>query len=405
MNKLKLPLLLIAVFVTLSRCHISPSHNSTSFEPENTVQSQPLAKVSFDFHGNGKSEDVQVLRDVYTEASLGSIDFPDLNDDLISGLKKQLKVLKYRKNVAIRSFGKVDINTEKLEKTIQELLKFEDINRPDVSKTLSAYQIKGEDGKGNVFFTGYFTPVLKVSREQTGRFKYPFYAKPKNIDKLPTRAQIDGEGVLSGKGLELAYADNLIDIYFMQVQGSGVVQYPDGSREMFAYAGSNRHSYKSIGKFMIEKGYTTPAKVSLTWIKNYLDRNPELIEEVLYANDSYIFFERAKYQKTPKGAGLVPLTTDYSIAVDTRYIPLGSCLLSAVPVINKRNKVVRHEYRLLIAQDKGGAIKGPGHVDLYSGVGVEGRNKASALHHYGKMWLLLPKEEKTTEQVDPLASL
>jgi peptidoglycan lytic transglycosylase A len=404
MNKLKLVLLVIAVFTTLSKCHF-PTNHSPIYESE--IDSHlPSVKASFDFKGNGKDHNAIVASDVYTEMSISNINFPEINNDLVSGLKQQLKVLKYRKDEEIKSFGEVDINTEKLEKTIQELLRMKDISIPNISKTLSAYQLKGEDDKGNVFFTGYFTPVLKVSHEKTNRFKYPFYARPSGSSSdFPTRAQIDGEGVLSGKGLELAYAEKLADIYFMQVQGSGVVQYPDGSREIFAYAGSNGHPYSSIGKYMIEKGFTTPEKVSLTWIKRFLHQNPEVEKEILFTNSSYIFFERAKYQATPKGAGLVPLTTDYSIAVDSRYIPLGSCLLAAVPIINKQNKVVNHEYRVLIAQDKGGAIKGTGHVDLYCGVGIEGRNKASALHHYGKLWLLLPKEEINKSEKDLLAKL
>ena len=123
-----------------------------------------------------------------------------------------------------------------------------------------------------------------------------------------------------------------------------------------------------------------------------------MIDSVLFANPSYVFFEPA--QSRPKGAGLVPLTSMHSIAVDTRYIPLGSVLLATVPVINKRNQVIRHEYKLLVAQDVGGAIKGPGHVDLYTGIGTAARRKASALHHYGKLWLLLPNSDKTEE---PLA--
>ncbi len=404
MNNFKTTLLLVAVFVTMSQCHFPPTHSPLSYESEKTSPNLPVASVSFDFKDNGKNEDSRPLHDVYTETSIKNIDFPELNTELRKGLKKQLKVLKYRKNVKMPSFETLNINTEKLEKTIHELLAMDDHELTDISSTLSAHQIKGEDGKGNVFFTGYFTPVLKVSKTKTARYQYPIYARPSKSSKLPTRAQIDGEGILAGKGLELAYAENLVDIYFMQVQGSGVVQYTDGGQEIFAYAGSNKHSYKSIGKYMIEKGYTTPAKVSMNWIKKYLNKHPELIEEVLFANQSYIFFERAKYQKTPKGAGLVPLTTDYSIAVDSRYIPLGSCLLAAVPIINKKNQVIRHDYRLLIAQDKGGAIKGPGHVDLFCGVGVEGSKKASALHHYGKMWLLLPTE-KEVEQTDPLASI
>ena len=403
MNNIRLSLLLIAVFMTLSQCHFPPSHNALGYNTPEKPKNTPVVKTSFDFAGNGKSTSKKVLEEVYTATTLAKFDFPEINDQLVKGLKKQLKVLKHRKKIAINSFGEVDINAEKLEKTIRELLKMKNVESPDASQKLSAYQLKGEDGKGNVFFTGYFTPVLKVSKVKTERYKYPLYARPaKTAGKFPTRAQIDGsEKALAGKGLELAYTESLADIYFMQVQGSGVVQYTDGSQELFAYAGSNRHPYASIGKYMIEKGYTTPEKVSLTWIKRYLNEHPDTMEEILFVNQSYIFFERAKYQATPKGAGLVPLTTDYSIAVDSKYIPLGSCLLAAVPIINKKNKVIRHEYRLLIAQDKGGAIKGPGHVDLYSGVGIKGQRKASALHHYGRMWLLLPKSEEAV----PLASL
>jgi len=380
--------------MTFSQCHNTYSSDHFRIQTEAQISAFPEPEVNFDFKGNGKSKDAEVFEDTYMETSLDGFDFPTINNDLLSGLKKQLKVLKYRKKIELNSIGKVKLTTEKLIKTIHELLEMHGAPNDLASSKLSAHQLKGEDGKGNVFFTGYFTPVLKVSRKKTARFKYPLYAKPKikNGD-YPTRAQIDGEGVLKDKDLELAYAENLSDIYFMQVQGSGIVEYPDGSTELFAYSGRNRHPYKSIGKYMIEKGYTTSAKVSLSFIKRYLSENPETAKEILFINKSYIFFERASYQSTPTGAGLVPLTTDYSIAVDSKYIPLGSCLLAAVPIIDKRNRVKRHEFRLLLAQDKGGAIKGPGHVDLYTGVGAEGRSNASALHHYGKLWLLLPKEE------------
>lgn len=406
MNNIKLTLLLSAVFMTLSRCHFPPSATPTDVLSEEKTSQAPSTEISFDFKGNGKSKKATALKSMYTHTALQDVKIPEITEDIANGLRKQLKVLKYRKKKSLPSFNNLDLNAQKLEQTIKTLLSQKGQPATELHSDLSAYQLKGEDGKGNVFFTGYFTPVLKVSKKPNARFKYPLYARP-NIKSgsFPTRAQIDGKRVLKGKGLELAYAESLLDIYFMQVQGSGIVEYTDGTRELFAYAGSNRHPYASIGKYMIRKGYTTPEKVSLTWIKRHLSQNPELIEEVLFANKSYIFFERSKYQKTPKGAGLVPLTTDYSIAVDPNYIPLGSCLLAKVPMI-KNNRVTHHEYRLLIAQDIGGAIKGPGHIDLYSGVGVEGRSKASALHHYGKLWLLLPRDaDKTDENGQIIASL
>ena len=113
---------------------------------------------------------------------------------------------------------------------------------------LNAYQLKGQDGKGNVKFTGYFTPELKVRKQKSNRYPYPIYAYPENWKgRLPSRRQIDGERVLNGQGLELAFAKRLEDIYYMQLQGSGLVNFGNGKRRYFGYAGSNKHPYSSIG--------------------------------------------------------------------------------------------------------------------------------------------------------------
>lgn len=384
-------LLCAAICTTLSRCHLPNGSEQAGTVLTAEIPSVPSETYSFDFAGNGKVKQASSLSEVYTPVALDQLPDPTISRELHQGLRKQLKVLKYRKHQHFRQFGEVEINTEKLIQSVENLLERSTDGDALLSADLAAYQLKGEDGKGNVFFTGYFTPVLKVSKTPTKTFRYPIYARP-NSSKFPTRKQIDGEGVLKGLGLELAYVKDPLDIYFMQVQGSGIVEYPDGSRELFAHAGSNGHPYRSIGKHMIREGYTTPQGVSLKRIKKFFQQHPELIEEILYINKSYVFFTPKPYQATPKGAGHVNLTTNYSIAVDTKYIPLGSTLLAAVPIINRKNKVVRHEYRVLLAQDVGGAIKGTGHVDLYTGVGDEGRRRASALHHYGQLWLLLPQD-------------
>jgi membrane-bound lytic murein transglycosylase A len=156
---------------------------------------------------------------------------------------------------------------------------------------------------------------------------------------------------------------------------------------------------------MMKEGYADAQNVSLKRIKQFFNENPHLVDPLLYVNESYVFFSLVKYQKTPKGAGHVPLTTEYSIAVDRRYIPMGSCLLAKVPIIDRNNRIDHYEYRILIAQDVGGAIKGPGRVDLYTGVGDKGRQKASALHHYGNLWLLTPKDRESDIQPKVTASL
>ncbi|MEL6639460.1 MAG: murein transglycosylase A [Bacteroidota bacterium] len=261
-----------------------------------------------------------------------------------------------------------------------------------MSPFLRAHQLQGNDEKGSVYYTGYFTPILKVSEKPTDEYRYPLYSRPLDwVGTFPTRAEIDGEQVLAGQGLELAYASNPVDVYFMQVQGSGIVEFTDGRRILFANNGDNGHRYRSIGRYMIENGLTTPQYVSINSIRNILGKNPEWMDEVLYSNPSYVFFQPRKAR--PSGAGQVPLTADYSIAVDPQYIPLGSCLLASVPVHDQRGNFTHHEYRVLLAQDTGGAINGPGHVDVYTGIGKQAKREAGYTHHYGNMWLLLPNED------------
>ena len=191
-------------------------------------------------------------------------------------------------------------------------------------------------------------------------------------------------------GLELAWANDPVEIYFMQVQGSGIVEYTDGSHELLAYNGANGHPYKSIGKFMIQQGIAGSGDVSIKDIKRFVSENPHMKDSILFANPSYVFFNPVPTRDKIKGAGLVPLTPEHSIAVDPDYIPLGSCLLAAVPIFNRKGICTKHEYRLLLAQDVGGAINGPGHVDLYQGIGYEGRIKATGLHPVSYTHLTLP---------------
>ena len=341
-----------------------------------------------------------------SDNELDNVQLQRFTTELIKGLKYQLKVLKYRKKEQLQTLGKIDPSIEKLEKTVLHLLDQQNAESPNFAKTLDAVQLEGDDGKGSVYFTGYFTPVLKVSHVKSEEYKYPIYSRPKNwAGKMPSRRQIDGKGVLEGRGLELVYTKNLLDIYFMQIQGSGIVEYPDGTNQILAFAGTNGRKYRSVGKFMMQNGYADAQNVSLKRIKRFFKENPDLVDPVLYVNESYVFFSLVKYQKTPKGAGHVPLTTDYSIAVDKDHIPIGSCLLAKVPIIDRNNRIDHYDYRILIAQDVGGAINGPGHVDLYTGVGNKGRQKASALHHYGSLWILTPKEIDSDQQTKMTASL
>lgn len=341
----------------------------------------------YDYENNGKLN-FQSLDSAYTRVDLDTIPFPTVSKELLKGLEFQLKLAKRKKNVEF-DLGEKKISTKDLVETIETLISSHDIQDFEIENFLQAYQLPGEDNKGNVHYTGYFTPILEVREKQDSIFKFPLYRFPEKWNgPMPSRKEIDADGALEGKGLEIAYAKSKLDIYFMQVQGSGIVEYEDGETILFAYAGANKHAYKSIGRYMIEKGFTTKAKVSLQSIKKYFEDNPDQLDDILYINPSYIFF--SPQNSKPLGAGNVPLTPYHSIAVDKDMIPLGSCLLGSVPILDKNRNFSHHEYRILIAQDVGGAING-GHVDLYTGIGTPAKNAASNLHHYGRLWLLLTK--------------
>jgi membrane-bound lytic murein transglycosylase A len=260
----------------------------------------------------------------------------------------------------------------------------------DGLKGLRFLRLKG-DGSANIQFTGYYTPIVDARRQPEGKFRHALYAKPKAWrGKGPhlSRAQIDDQDGLSGRGLELAYSADPSDNFFMQVQGSGMVRYADGSLEMLAYAGKNGHAYVSVGRLLVERGEIAKADISMNSIRMWCRANKTACEKLYNENPSYVFFRRGA--AGPVGASGEIVSAGLSVAVDPRVIPLGSTLLAHLPVLDEMGKLSHHEWRLLLAQDTGGAIKGSAHIDLYTGFGNAGARTAQAMHHYGRLWLVLP---------------
>lgn len=251
------------------------------------------------------------------------------------------------------------------------------------------YQVAGEDSLGNVHFTGYFSPIIPVKAAPDSIYRFPLYRQPPGKLPLPSRKAIDINGALKGQGLEIAWAKDLLSVYFMQVQGSGYLEFPDGKRVMAQYGGKNGHSYRSLGKMLVESGEVDASKISMQAIRNWFDLHPDRLAETLAQNPSYTFF--APSNQAPSGATGLPLTAGNSVAADPSCLPLGSCLLARVPTLNNAGIITGHEFRLLLVQDQGAAVKGFGHVDLYTGAGKSGGQRAGNLHHYGNLWLILPK--------------
>jgi len=342
---------------------------------------------SNDFKNNGRDETALKRDTLYLQESLPpGLPYPDAEFQF--GLQQQIR---YLNRISDKKYTLEDIqtDTEALRSVANEIQHW--LQNPTYQPNIIAHQLSGQDQRGNVQITGYYVPILPVRHLPDEVFRYPLYRKPTNRDaqgNLPSREQIDFENALAGQGLEIAYTASLVDNFFLHVQGSGVIEYEDGERKLLSWGGVNGHAYRSLGKVLIEKGEIDRADISAQSIRKWLADNPEKNREILSTNPSYLFFSEGP--EKPIGAANVPLTPLYSAAVDPKVIPLGSILLTQAPKLDFEGNLVGHEFRLLLAQDKGGAIKGPGHIDWYQGIGVEARFHAGQLKHFGKVWLLLP---------------
>lgn len=342
---------------------------------------------SNDFNNNGRDKNSPKREALYLKESLPpELPYPDYSFQY--GLDQQIR---YLNRVREQNFtlGSLQTSVSELKTAVSEIKRW--LKNPSRFPDLVAHQIKGQDQRGNVQITGYYVPIISARHLPDSQYRFPLYRKPtvRNEDgTFPSREEIDFKGALAGQGLELAYTDSLIDNFFLHVQGSGVIEYEDGEQKLLSWGGVNGHAYRSIGKVLIEKGEIDRKDISAQSIKQWLVEHPERQQEILSANPSYLFFSEGPSK--PIGAANAPLTPLYSAAVDPSVIPLGAILLAQVPKLNMSGELIGHEFRLLLAQDKGGAIKGPGHIDWYQGVGDDALFHAGQLKHFGKVWLLLP---------------
>lgn len=250
---------------------------------------------------------------------------------------------------------------------------------------LNSRQMRGEDGYQNVLMTGYYIPVIQARLTPQGEFRHPIYAIPQGNKKY-SRQEIYN-GALYGRGLELAYSNSMLDNFLMEVQGSGFVDIGGGNLRHFAYGDKNGYSYTSVGRLLVEDGEITKEKMSIQAIREWAVRNPHRLQSLLERNRSFVYF-RHDPTLDVKGSAGVPLVALASVASDRRIVPTGSVLLVEKPLIDHQgNWTGRHELRLMVALDVGGAVKGQ-HFDLYQGIGDQAGHKAGLLKHYGRVWLL-----------------
>ncbi len=245
-----------------------------------------------------------------------------------------------------------------------------------------------EDG-APALFTGYFEPELDGSTRRSARYRYPVYAMPPEARvSRPwfTRRDILQGGVMTGRDLEIAWVDDPVELFFLQIQGSGRINLSSGRTIRVGYSGSNGHEYRSIGQELVRRGTYAPNEVSADVIKNWVRRNPLEGEELLFHNPSYVFFREVSEvpaELGPLGAMNRSITTMRTVAVDPAFVPLGA------PVwIEKDGKNPLR--RLMVAQDTGSAIKGAQRADVFFGTGDRAGRAAGRLRDPGRLMVLMP---------------
>ncbi|MFT6531094.1 MAG: membrane-bound lytic murein transglycosylase A [Limimaricola cinnabarinus] len=244
-----------------------------------------------------------------------------------------------------------------------------------------------EDGR-DALFTGYYEPELRGSEVPDGRYVAPVYRVP---DDLPaegpwlTRQEIDEGGALSGRGLEIAYVDP-VELFFLQIQGSGRVRLPGGKVIRLGYGAANRQPYSSIGQELVARGVYEPHQVSAEVIRSWVRRNPDDGRKLLWTNRSYVFFREVNEvppERGPLGAMNRSITPLRTVAIDPAYVPLGA------PVWIETEGEDRFR-RLMVAQDTGSAIKGAQRADIFFGTGRLAGKRAGRTRDTGRLVMLLP---------------
>jgi membrane-bound lytic murein transglycosylase A len=238
-------------------------------------------------------------------------------------------------------------------------------------------------------FTGYFEPELDGARYPGGPFQYPVYKLPpeaRAASQWLTRRDILNSDVMRNRGLEIAWVDDPVELFFLQIQGSGRIRLPGGASLRVGYGGANGHTYRSIGAELVRRGIYKSHQVSAEVIKNWVRRNPAAGQELLLFNPSYVFFREVSHiasEYGPLGAMNRSITSLRSVAVDPKYTPLGA------PVWVEKNGAGKMR-RLMIAQDTGSAIKGAQRADIFFGTGDAAGQAAGRLRDPGRLVVLLP---------------
>ncbi|NOQ20662.1 MAG: murein transglycosylase [Desulfobacterales bacterium] len=359
--------------------------------------------------------------------------YPNFSDDLtFDGLEHSiLKSIAYLQKVpADRSyqFGKDRFNAAHVMQSLQYFLDFIRTNpssrelKKFIRSNYSVYQSIGRDQKGEVLFTGYYEPHLSGRLSPDEEFQFPIYALPTDLMKIDLsgfnekykgetivgrytgqtvvpyydRREIDDENVLAGKAEPLAWVKDPVDVFFLQIQGSGKVFLDTGQVINVHYHGTNGRPYRAIGALLIQEQIIPKEEMSMQKIRDYLHAHPEEMTAVFNYNPSYVFFKLES--EGPLGYINVLLTPGRSVALDRRIFPPAALafIQTKKPVVDSAGQIDSWTdfSRFVLNQDTGGAIRGPGRADLFWGNGPYAEIAAGHLKHTGKLYFLILKPDR-----------
>ena len=275
------------------------------------------------------------------------------------------------------------------------------------------YKAKNRDGSSKGLITGYYQPLLNGSRTKTKKYKIPLYSPPLDLITVDLseiypelkykrlRGRVEGNKLIPYltrkeiakkdfplQGNELMWVENSVESFFLEIQGSGVIKFEDGSTTQVGYADQNGHPYRSMGLALIRQGELQRNKVSMQSIKAWARKNKRKLQKFLNANPSTVFFrELPSGLPGPIGALGVPISSERSVAIDRKFIPLGAPIFLSTTEPNSKISL----NKFMIAQDTGGAINGGVRADFYWGQGKVAGSKAGSMKQSGEMWVMLPK--------------
>jgi membrane-bound lytic murein transglycosylase A len=282
-----------------------------------------------------------VTSSVLIPARPDTMPFLAFDPQMLQALYEQTKYL-YRKDVS--KVGASGITKGDMLETVERLQETHLMDPRILFEMFDFYRINTDLHSDRIRLTGYYTPLIKAARQRDAAHPYPLLRRP---DRVPSPAAIEA-GALEGQGLELAWLSSKKEVANAQLQGSCLVEFPDGERQYYGFGGSVRGE-----------------------------------------GGCYVFF--TKVDDTVLGSGTFPLTAGYSVAVDPRFIPIGATVLAELPDLDPTGKLKGYKYRIIFAQDRGGAIKTTKRMDLYCGVGQQGLQEARKINGFARMWVMLPK--------------